>query len=208
MLLGCGTLGAPLGMLLAPARPCWPLGWKPLDPPSRRGVRPCCWATLRAGLCFHGKPPAALGAPLGAGSSTVLRYHPAWRGPRVGESRHWVPPAPARLPRQRCRGSALLVSPPLQPVASHLASPQPLPMALGFPKLLPSFPHSWGINSRFPWGQGCSCRQGLRFPPFPSTGIADGALQLLCRLQAGSWRRLEWPISRIGMCGLKSILLV
>lgn len=167
MLLGCGTLGAPLGMLLAPARPCWPLGWKPLDPPSRRGVRPCCWATLRAGLCFHGKPPAALGAPLGAGSNTVLRYHPAWRGPRVGESRHWVPPAPARLPRQQCRGSALFVSLPSAASCVPPCEPPAPAHGPGLPKTAAILPPFLGDQQQVPLGPGLQLQAGAAFSALP-----------------------------------------
>lgn len=64
-----------------------------------------------------------------------------------------------------------------------------------------------GAHSTAGPGPGLQLQAGAAFA-LPQRSITDGALQLLCRLQAGSWRRLGRPISGIGMCGLKSILLV
>ena len=47
----------------------------------------CAWGRA----LFPWQAPNALGAPLGAGSSTVLRYHPAWWGPRGGKQAEGAP---------------------------------------------------------------------------------------------------------------------
>lgn len=206
-----GTLGDAAGPSMAPLAPrletfgsSIPVWGQAMPPGYARGTAVSAAVPGMTGPC---QAPSALGAPLGAGSSTVLRGHPAWQGSWGGKERAVGVPSTHRLPRQRCHGSALLVFSSLQPAASHPASPQPLHAALGSPKMLPPTPPFLGDHSRSP-GRGCGCRQGLRLPPFPGAGSADDALQLLCRLQAGILRRLGRPISRIGMCGLKSILLV
>lgn len=207
MLLGCGSLGASPGMLLAPVWPCWPLDWKPLGPSSWCGVRPHRWAALGAGLCFcsgaQGEgtlpSPGCPGSTPGCRQQCCARVPPCMSGSQGGGEQAVGVPNTHRLPRQRRNGSALLVSSPLQPAASHPASPQLQPWA---PPNCCCPPPLLGDHSRSP-GPGLRLQAGATV-----AGITDDALQLLCQLQAGSRCRLEQPISGIGMCGLKSILLV
>lgn len=162
MLLGCRSLGTPLGMLLGPSMALLAPRLETSGSSIPEWGRAVPLGCARGRTLFPWQALAALGAALGAGSSTVLGYHPAQRGPGVGESRQWVPPAPAELPRQRCQSSALLVCSPLLPATSRPARPQPLPSAPNccHPPPLP------GGSQQVP-GLGLQLEAGAAFAAFP-----------------------------------------
>lgn len=141
-----------------------------------------------AELCPQ-QAPSALGAPPSAGSCLVLRYHPAWQG--SGEEKQAVgAPSTHRAPQ----AVMLWLCPTyfLLPAANCIPPCQLPNHCPGLPQTAAILPHSWGIR-------GCICH--------PSLSQASQTALCSCS-RPGSWRRLGRPISGIGMCGLKSILLV
>lgn len=160
MLLACGSLGAPPGMLLSPI---WPLDWKPLGPSSWCGVRPHRWAALGAGLCFCSGAqdegtllsPGCPGNTPGCRQQCCARVPPCMSGSRGEESRQWVSPARTGSPGSDAMALPYLFPPLCSQLHPTLQAPSCGP---GFPQTAAVHPHCWGITAG-PRGQGCGCRQ-------------------------------------------------
>lgn len=132
MLLGCESLGAPPGMLLAPAWTRWPPDWKPLDCPSRCRVRPCRWATFESWLCFCGSAqgdgtlpsPGCPGSTPGCRQQHRAQVPPCMAWSPGGKSRQWVPPAPTGSPGSDTVALPYLFSPRCSRLHPPLQAPK------------------------------------------------------------------------------------